>query len=333
MILTLDTAVAKYDSDNIGIFFRYDNGTFPFGDLNNGTRLEIDAATSSYSIVSVPLGAVSVLLGYGNGEFAPQKTLSVGSDPHIVVLYDFRNDTILDIVAVSSGAIALSIMFGCRNIVFRRKPKMLAGAMALSQSFAISTLIMIHQGLRARAPEPFLPFPNHGRFRAKPTEPSLIFRNYEGFRAKLPDPFLILPNHYGSATHLQSYSFLSEAIKGSVSNLPNHSSSHETIKSSVLELLNHFFLYEVIRGSVPGLQNHLFLNKGLRGFARYLPNHRDGLVTTAGQVDIVYESDSFQIIENENSPRPAKSIQSMSLIPSKSSRMRTHHGRPSRYSL
>ncbi|CAF1471541.1 unnamed protein product [Adineta ricciae] len=144
MILTLDTAVAKYDSDNIGIFFRYDNGTFPFGDLNNGTRLEIDAATSSYSIVSVPLGAVSVLLGYGNGEFAPQKTLSVGSDPHIVVLYDFRNDTILDIVAVSSGAIALSIMFGCRNIVFRRKPKMLAGAMALSQSFAISTLIMIH---------------------------------------------------------------------------------------------------------------------------------------------------------------------------------------------
>ena len=60
---------------------------------------------------------VGVLLGYGNGTFAPQTTYSTGSGslPYYVIVADCNNDNMSDIIATNFGSNEVVIFYGYGN--------------------------------------------------------------------------------------------------------------------------------------------------------------------------------------------------------------------------
>ena len=105
----LDIAVANYGANSIGIFLGLTDGTSRFqtmysidnydrpvsiavADFNNDDLLDIAVASSGTN-------SIDILLGYGNGTFQSQNTLSIGlfSDPASLATGDFNNDNNTDI--------------------------------------------------------------------------------------------------------------------------------------------------------------------------------------------------------------------------------------------
>ncbi|CAF3155869.1 unnamed protein product [Rotaria sp. Silwood2] len=119
----LDIVVANSDSNSIGIFFSYGNGTFEnpttlftgfssqpqsvaIGDFNNDNLLDIVVANrKSHSI--------GIFFGYGNKTFTSQMTISTGSSsPQSVGVGDFNNDNGLDITIASPDTQNIGVIFG-----------------------------------------------------------------------------------------------------------------------------------------------------------------------------------------------------------------------------
>ncbi|CAF1303378.1 unnamed protein product [Rotaria sp. Silwood1] len=123
----LDIVVANSGRDNVGIFFGHGNGmfreqiTFSTGtgsrphsvtvaDLNKDSIVDIAVANSQTHMVSI-------FLGYDNESFHTQVTYPTGynSEPQFLMLGDFNNDQLLDIVVANNGTNDVGILLGWGN--------------------------------------------------------------------------------------------------------------------------------------------------------------------------------------------------------------------------
>jgi hypothetical protein len=122
-----DIVVANYGTNTVGILFGYGNGSFqdqamyftgydssPYslavGDFNKDHQLDI-------AIANYGTSNVGILLGYGNGTFASQKTYTTtpNSNPSSIALGDFNNDNQLDIVVANYGTGNIGLFRGHSN--------------------------------------------------------------------------------------------------------------------------------------------------------------------------------------------------------------------------
>ncbi|CAF3084775.1 unnamed protein product [Rotaria sp. Silwood2] len=145
----LDVVVANSNTNNIGIFLGYGNGTFapqktfstesgstPFafvlGDFNNDSLLDVAVANSGTNYVSI-------FLGYGNGTFTSQKTFSTGNDslPRSIVIGDFNNDNLLDIAVANSYKDNIGIFLGYGDGTFATQRTFSTGNSSLPYSIAV----------------------------------------------------------------------------------------------------------------------------------------------------------------------------------------------------
>ncbi|CAF2552884.1 unnamed protein product [Rotaria sp. Silwood2] len=127
----LDIITANMGSDSVGVILGDANQIFrnvttystgihsspasvAVGDVNNDTNLDIISANSHTS-------SVSVLLGYGDGNFAiaVMYSVGIGNDPSSLALGDVNNDGYLDIAITNYFACSLSILYGDGYGVFR----------------------------------------------------------------------------------------------------------------------------------------------------------------------------------------------------------------------
>ncbi|CAF3577317.1 unnamed protein product [Rotaria sp. Silwood1] len=123
-----DIVVANSGTDDLAIFFGLGNGTFRsrilystgidshprftmIGDLNKDNHPDIITINSKHD-------SISVIMGYGNGTFAPQLNYSTGnsSRPSAVVIGDFNNDNRSDLLVtnVDTGDIGVFIQYDYR---------------------------------------------------------------------------------------------------------------------------------------------------------------------------------------------------------------------------
>ena len=77
------------------------------GDFNNDNQLDI--------VVVNDYDNIDILLGYGNGSFAPRKTYSAGRRSISLSVGDFNNDNQLDIVVVGVSFVSGSVLLGYGN--------------------------------------------------------------------------------------------------------------------------------------------------------------------------------------------------------------------------
>ncbi|CAF1004333.1 unnamed protein product [Adineta steineri] len=120
----LDIVVANSGTDNIGVFFGNDNGTFanqtsfstgngsaPYAlaivDLNNDNQSDIAVANFGNDNLGILLGCV-------NGTFFNQLTYSTGdySQPYSLAIGDFNNDNRLDIITANSAIDNVGLFLG-----------------------------------------------------------------------------------------------------------------------------------------------------------------------------------------------------------------------------
>ena len=124
-----DIVFANYNTNSIGIFLGYGNGTFhnqtvislgsshplfvTTGDFNKDNRIDI-------AVVNDGTNTISILLSYGNGSFHHQITYSTGYDslPSSLVVGDFNNDSHLDIAVANSGTDNIGIFLNYGNGTF-----------------------------------------------------------------------------------------------------------------------------------------------------------------------------------------------------------------------
>ncbi|CAF3864097.1 unnamed protein product [Rotaria sp. Silwood1] len=129
----LDIVVANSGRDNVGIFFGHGNGmfreqiTFSTGtgsrphsvtvaDLNKDSIVDIAVANSQTHMVSI-------FLGYDNESFHTQVTYPTGynSEPQFLMLGDFNNDQLLDIVVANNGTNDVGILMAEKALKFHSK--------------------------------------------------------------------------------------------------------------------------------------------------------------------------------------------------------------------
>ena len=123
----IDLAICKFYHGSIGVFiqsaidlyaspalFPTGNQSHPsaivLGDFNNDHHLDIAVANSMSN-------TIGIFLGYGNGDFAHQRTYSTGSDSHpsaLSVNY-FNDDHYLDVAVVNSAMSTVAIFLGNEN--------------------------------------------------------------------------------------------------------------------------------------------------------------------------------------------------------------------------
>ncbi|CAF4839652.1 unnamed protein product [Rotaria sp. Silwood1] len=119
-----DIAVSNSGANNIGILFGHRNGAFgmlTMYSLGDGSR-PMSITTGNFNhdiwldivIANFYRNSVSVLLGLDNIDTANQASYSTGSGPHpySVVVSDFNNDTLLDLMIVNSAHDNIGIRLG-----------------------------------------------------------------------------------------------------------------------------------------------------------------------------------------------------------------------------
>ena len=91
----------------------YDTGEFPeaiaVGDVDGDGIVDLVTA-DSYGTIDFPDGTASVLLGQGDGTFAPPQSFGVGLTPYGVGLADFDGDRSLDIVTANADSVDVSLL-------------------------------------------------------------------------------------------------------------------------------------------------------------------------------------------------------------------------------
>jgi hypothetical protein len=129
----LDIVVGNYQTNNVGIFFGINNGTFSeqrtyqtgdgpgltsvaIGDFNNDGCLDV-------AVANTWTNTVGILLGNGNGIFSNQTTYSTitRSLPFSIAVGDFDKDSRLDIVVANKGADNIGVFFGYGNGTFAKQ--------------------------------------------------------------------------------------------------------------------------------------------------------------------------------------------------------------------
>ncbi|CAF4014366.1 unnamed protein product, partial [Adineta steineri] len=144
----LDIVVANSGTDNVGIFFGNNNGTFsnmialPTGsgsgpsavaivDINNDAQLDIVVANYGNN-------NFGVFLGFSNGTFFSQLTYSTGdySEPYYLAVGDFNNDNRMDVVVANSGSNNLGVFFGYVSDSFLSAPAYLSAPSSHPTSIA-----------------------------------------------------------------------------------------------------------------------------------------------------------------------------------------------------
>ncbi|CAF5144689.1 unnamed protein product, partial [Rotaria sp. Silwood1] len=128
----LDIAVANFGTNSVGVFLRFQNGSFAnkttlstassrpvwihIADINNDAILDI--VTANYGTHSV-----TVFYGYGNASFSGSSTFYTGYDafPLAVVSGDFNNDKHMDLAIANYGTNNVGIMLGASNGTFARQ--------------------------------------------------------------------------------------------------------------------------------------------------------------------------------------------------------------------
>jgi streptogramin lyase len=120
----IDIVIANSGTDNLGILFGLDNGTFGMEmmysigtdshpqyvitcDINKDNQLDIVSVNSK-------MNSISVIMGNGNGTFAKQMVYSTGngSNPYAIASGDFNSDNRLDLVIANEGADSIGIFLG-----------------------------------------------------------------------------------------------------------------------------------------------------------------------------------------------------------------------------
>ncbi|MCJ7510365.1 MAG: FG-GAP-like repeat-containing protein, partial [Dehalococcoidia bacterium] len=90
------------------------------GDVNGDGALDVVTGNSSSN-------NVSVLLGNGDGTFAPQTTYAIGSSPYSVALGDLNGDGDLDVVTANYGSSNASVLLGNGDGTFASRATYIAG--------------------------------------------------------------------------------------------------------------------------------------------------------------------------------------------------------------
>lgn len=122
-----DIAIANYATSSVGIFLGYccesfvSSTTYPtgnnsnpysvaLGDVNNDERTDLIVVHSN-------LDTVGIFLGYGDGTFGDQTTIStgLGSHPISVAVGDMNNDGSLDIIVANYDRETIGLFFGYGN--------------------------------------------------------------------------------------------------------------------------------------------------------------------------------------------------------------------------
>ncbi|CAF3167606.1 unnamed protein product [Rotaria sp. Silwood2] len=146
----LDITVTNSETDQIGIFLGYGDGTFarqieyPTGmifspeaiyvaDLNGDNRSDIVVTVSNY---------VGILLGYGNGTFASMIIYSNEdrSKPKSITIHDFNNDNRLDIAVINHDPDSVGVFLGNGNGTFKKQTRYSTGENSKPQSIAVGDL-------------------------------------------------------------------------------------------------------------------------------------------------------------------------------------------------
>jgi predicted Zn-dependent protease with MMP-like domain len=131
----LDIAVDSSAANNIVILLGYGNGSFTshtvcstgegsvpntivLGDFNNDNQLDI-------SVLNQGMNNIGILLGYGDGTFAPITMFPLESNSKSVdfAVEDFNNDDRLDIVVANPGTSDIGIFIGYGNGTFASQMK------------------------------------------------------------------------------------------------------------------------------------------------------------------------------------------------------------------
>jgi FG-GAP-like repeat/Abnormal spindle-like microcephaly-assoc'd, ASPM-SPD-2-Hydin len=100
---------------------------FATGDFNGDGKLDLAVPQSTGS-------SVSILLGNGDGTFAPAVSYAVGSSPDFVVAADFNGDGKLDLATGNSGDGTVSILLGNDDGTFQSAKSVSLGFGAASSS-------------------------------------------------------------------------------------------------------------------------------------------------------------------------------------------------------
>ena len=89
------------------------------GDFNRDGRIDLAVVeTCGMSSQCFPVaepqgnGVIAILLGNGDGTFAPGQTLATGRVPYALATADFNNDGLLDLVVANSGDSTVSVFMG-----------------------------------------------------------------------------------------------------------------------------------------------------------------------------------------------------------------------------
>ncbi|CAF1601455.1 unnamed protein product [Adineta ricciae] len=123
----LDIIVANYDSNTIGIFYGYGNGSFKLNmTIFTGTNSEPVAITISdmnndtlpdILVTNYGSGNVGIFLGQANNSFSTQMSYSTGdnSNPYSIAVGDLNNDGYFDIAVANYGTSSAGLFFGYGN--------------------------------------------------------------------------------------------------------------------------------------------------------------------------------------------------------------------------
>ena len=93
--------------------FPFNGQVFAVGDVNGDGKQDI--------VIGAANNTVGVLLGHGNGTFAPETDYAVGQGPSAIAIVDVNGDGVLDIVVTNVQSSTVSVLLGIGNGTFGRR--------------------------------------------------------------------------------------------------------------------------------------------------------------------------------------------------------------------
>jgi hypothetical protein len=146
----LDIVVADTGTNNVLILLGYGNGSFATsmaistGDNSWPTAIAIADFNKDDSldvaVTTFESNKVGILLGYGNGSFAPITTYptGIGSHPVAITVSDFNKDDRLDIAVVNRDTFNIGILLGFGNGSFANQVTYSTGPLSFPNSIVVS---------------------------------------------------------------------------------------------------------------------------------------------------------------------------------------------------